>query len=138
MRLRLPSEQLAGCCWLPRFLDKARALRDGSLPWIYRRGFTSRLGLDGVFLRSFRLTGEEFVAAVRSATDDDGVAAWFLAQPGVSAERIAKWNTFAPNLGRKGHPMHLALVCVKPVIYPGLVGVKVDSFFELIARDEAA
>lgn len=138
MKLRLPLEQLAGCCWLPRFIDKARAARGGTLPWIYRRGFTSAIGIDGDFLRHFGIPGSAFVGAVRASADDAGIAAWFLAQPGVSSGAISDWNAKAPLLGRKGHPKHLFFVLAKPFIYSRRARAGTQSFFELIAQDEAA
>ena len=50
MKLCRPQEQIAGCCWLPRFADKARFYLGGRLPFLYRVAFGSRFGVDGHFL----------------------------------------------------------------------------------------
>lgn len=136
IQLRPPTVQLAGCCWLPRFSDKARLLLAGKLPLSYRLAFCSALGIDGHFLKHFGLTRANFLRGVRHAKDDDTLASWFLAQPTVTAPAIAAWNEFAPKIGAKGRPGHLVLLLVKPILYSNLRGRSVDTIFEMIAQDE--
>ncbi len=136
IRLRRPQEQLAGCCWLPRFADKARLYRDGRLPWLYRLAFGSRLGVDGYFMRYFRLSPREFLAGVVRVGDDAALAAWFLNRPGVTSQRIAGWNELAPKLGARGHPGFVTRHVVKWLLYPKSVTQPVNSLFEAIDQDE--
>jgi hypothetical protein len=81
MHLHRPQDQLAGCVWLPRFVDKARLSLDRQLPFLYQLAFGSRFGVDGYFLRHFGLSIEQFLAAVRQSTDNAALARWFLRFP---------------------------------------------------------
>ena len=136
MHVRRPQEQIAGCCWLRRFADKARLYRSGRLPFLYRLAFGSRLGVDGYFLRHFKLSLYDFIAGVTKATDDHALAQWFLAHPGVTAQRIADWNLFAPKLGARGRPGFLTRHVVKWALYPKSIRQPVNSLFEAIEQDE--
>lgn len=136
--LRPPQAQLGGCCWLPRLLDKARQGTRGDLPLLYRLLLGSAFGIDGQFLRFFRLPAGASVSALRAAADDEAALAWFLAQPGVSAERIARWNTVAPKLGAPGGPMRWSFGLVRALVYPNVPRARANSYFELIAADEAS
>ena len=138
MSPRPPRDQLAGCCWLPRFIDKARLLLTGELPFTYRAAFGSSLGVDGHFLKHFGIVRGDFIRAVRDSKDDAAVATWFLARPKVNESKIAAWNEYAPNLGAKGQPGYLAFRLVKWPFYPSLRGQSVSSIFEGIEMDETA
>ena len=138
MSPRLPREQLAGCCWLPRFSDKTRMLLAGELPLSYRLALGSPLGVDGYFLKHFALMRGDLIRAVRAAKDDDALATWFLAQPAVKEAGIAAWNDLAPKLGAKGHPGYVTFQLVKFPLYPSLRGRRVNSIFEGIELDETA
>lgn len=136
MTLRRPEEQLAGCCWLPRFADKARLFLDGRLPLFYRVAFGSPLGMDGYFLRHFKLSRRRFLAGVRQSATDDDLARWFVALPTVNSLRTEEWNRLAPNLGAKGNPGYVTRHLVKWVLYPRSVRQPVRSLFEAIEQDE--
>ena len=136
MQLPRPYDQLAGCVWLPRFAEKARRFLAQQLPLTYRAAFGSRLGIDGVFLRHFGLTVDQFLAAVRHSADNEALAKWFLALPAVTSERIARWNRRATLLGAKGHPGYLTRHLIKWVFYPKSVLDPVNSLFEAIEQDE--
>ena len=136
MHVRRPQEQIAGCCWLPRFADKARLYLSGRLPFLYRQAFSSRLGVDGFFLRHFKLALFDFTAAVAKATDDQALAQWFLAHPGATAQRIADWNLFAPKIGARGHPGCITRHVVKWALYSKSIRQPVNSLFDAIEQDE--
>jgi Domain of unknown function (DUF5069) len=136
MNLPHPREELAGCCWLPRLAAKARAGLNGELPLSYRVAFGSRVGIDGYFLRHFRLTHSEFIAATRAAADNEALAKWFLARPPVTATSIAAWNELAPRLGARHSPGYMTRHLVKWVLYPKSVLQPVGSIFEAIEQDE--
>lgn len=136
MKLPHPCAQLAGCCWLPRLAAKTRVFLRGEMPRSYRIAFGSRRGIDGYFLRHFRLEMRAVVSAVKHAKDDAALAGWFLHQPGVTPQSIAAWNEFAPRLGTKGHPAHTTLHIVKWFFYPRAILHPVDSLFEAIVQDE--
>lgn len=129
-------DQLAGCVWLPRFADKARLFLAGQLPLTYRMAFGSRLGIDGMFLRHFRLTVGQFLAAVRRSSHNEALAVWFLSLPAATPERIVEWNRRATLLGVKGHPGYFTRHLVKWVFYPKSVLTPVNSLFEAIEQDE--
>jgi hypothetical protein len=135
-KIRLPSERLANCCWLPRIADKARSLLAGDLPFLYRAAFGSPIGVDGFFLRHFQIARGDFVRAVRASADDAALADWFLAQPHVDAATIEVWNQLAPNLGRKGFPARGIFLFCGRILYPHTIRRPVGSMFEAIAQDE--
>lgn len=136
MKLRLPLARLAGCIWLPRFADKVRAHRDGTLPPDFQLAFCHPRGVDGHFFAHFEFTKETIVPAITEAADDDAVAAWFLAQSGVTADRIEAWNAAAPNIGREGHPGRAAFVFMRRRLYGEHSPVPLESAFEGIYFDE--
>lgn len=136
MKLQGPNERLAGCCWLPRFSDKARLFLNGQLPLQYRIAFGSPLGMDGYFLRHFKLSRQRFLAGVRQSRTDEDLGRWFLSLPGVNLQRIEEWNALAPNLGARGHPGYVTRHLVKWVLYPKSVHQPVRSLFEAIEQDE--
>lgn len=136
MRLRRPQERVGGCCWLPRFADKARLSFEGRLPFLYRLAFGSPLGVDGFFLRHFTLSRQRFLVGVREAKTDDDLARWFVSLPTVNARLIDEWNSLAPHLGARGHPGYVTRHLVKWVLYPKSVGRPVRSLFEAIEQDE--
>ena len=111
-----PRTRLVDCIWLPRFLAKARQVQAGQLPPDYAARFCAPDSVDDHFLTHFSLTQADALDAVKSHPDDDAFGAWFLAQPGVSAERIARWNEFAENLGRPGYPMAERFAQVRPTM----------------------
>ncbi|MSU64812.1 MAG: DUF5069 domain-containing protein [Opitutus sp.] len=89
MKLRRPTDKLAGCVWLPRFIDKARHHLAGTLDPDYVRPFCHPLATDGVFLAHFALAKEEVIGQVAAANgSDELVAAWFAQRPQCTPERI--------------------------------------------------
>ena len=138
MTLRRPTERLSDVCWLPRFIDKARALLDDTLPDEYRRRFGSSKGMDGAFLSHFGLTKEAFVEAVRSSNGSDlAVAKWFYAQPGATDKNVEDWNALAPELGKPGQPGYEVFQWTMEHIYKGSPYRGTESIFEVIEADEA-
>jgi hypothetical protein len=114
-QLHRPSDQLAGVCWLPRFIDKARAFLSGTLPNEYRERFGSSRGIDGAFLKTFGFRKEAFIDAVRASRgDDERVGGWFLAQ----------------------RPEHEVVKKMFEIKYPGAPYTGVESVFEVIEADE--
>jgi hypothetical protein len=137
MNIRRPQERLAECCWLPRFVDKARLFISGELPEDYAPFFCDRRAMDGTFLRFCKLSKETFVEAVRSSGGDDQlVEKWFLAQPAVTKERIDKWNKLAPDIGRPGQPGYDILEWAKDHVYTSYLNPEGASAFELMDLDE--
>lgn len=137
MKLRGPREQLAGVCWLPRFIDKAKLFLAGKLPQDYADGFCSSRAMDGVFLNFFALEKDSFLEAVRHGGDDGQVANWFRAQPQATPEKIRAWNDLAPRIGapgQRGYEIFSARVCER---YPDVPYTGVESAFEVIETDEA-
>mgnify|MGYP001243124770 CR=1 FL=1 len=136
MILPHPEAKLAGCIWLPRLAAKIRVHLAGGLPRSYRVALGSRVGVDGYFLRHFQLSMAQVIAAVRGAPDDEALAAWFLKQPGATAEAIANWNAQAVKLGAVGQPAYWTLCVVKWFFYPKSRFRPIESIFEAIAEDE--
>ncbi|MGB0910651.1 MAG: DUF5069 domain-containing protein [Nitrospirales bacterium] len=137
IRIRKPTAHIADCCWLPRFIDKARLWQAGDLSFFYRLAFCSSLGLDGHFLKYFQLRKHDFLKAVQDAEEnDDSVVEWFLAQTTVTAKRIAEWNAFAPHIGERGRPGYWLFHLLKWLLYPKTVRSPVNTLFQAIDQDE--
>ncbi len=136
MQLPHPLAQLAGCCWLARHVAKTRVFLSGELPFTYQLAFGKRTGIDGYFFRHFGLNKTQMLTAIRARPDHAVVAEWFLQQPGVTPDRIAAWNHFAPLLGVKGHPAYLTRLIVTPFLYPKARRQPVDGLFAAIVQDE--
>lgn len=133
--LRLPTETLAGCVFLPRFLDKLRAHAAGLLPRDYLIAFGHPRGMDGHFFQHFRFEKDAVIAAL-TALPDETAAAWFLAQPGVTPASIAAWNELAPQIGRPGQPGHRELQWMLRRVFGDAIPPQVSSSFEAILWDE--
>ena len=139
MHLRRPWDQLAGCIWLARFVDKTRLLLPDALDPEFAKVFRQPLSTDGTFLKHFELDLEAAKSAVRGAGEDDAaVGAWFLSQPGVTAERINAWNELGFELGKPGQPMERSFRFARRAYYSGAgaTEAEVDSVFSGIAWDE--
>jgi hypothetical protein len=137
MQFRSPRDELAGVCWLPRFIDKAREHLDGNLPSEYTKGFCNPRAMDGLFLASFSISKEEFLDAVSASRGDDAqIAKWFSTQAGVTRNKIAGWNALAPKIGapgQRGYEIFSKLVRER---YPNTPYTGVESVFEIIESDE--
>lgn len=82
------------------YRQSAQPVLDGTLPPEYLERFGDRRGMDGAFLRFFRLEKDAFVEGVRKSNGSDAAAAkWFYAQPGVTDEKVNDWNRLAPSSG---------------------------------------
>jgi hypothetical protein len=138
MKLRRPPEKLAGCVWLPRFIDKTRYHFAGTLEPDFQRPFCHVLATDGVFLSHFEIDKAEILAVVEASKGDDGIVAkWFEARPQYTNERVSAWNELAPNIGKKGYPAHRGFLWILQQYYGGVApDPRVDSAFTAIAYDE--
>ena len=137
MNLRRPQDTLADCCWLARMTDKVRASQKSDFPFLYRLSLGSPIGIDGFFLRHFKISFRQFRTAALQARNDENMAQWFLGQPGVNPQTIARWNEYGPKLGTPGYPGSLLRHIVKWVVYPKAVKHPVNNLFEMIEQDEA-
>jgi hypothetical protein len=126
-----PTDQLAGCMWLPRILYKARAHTAGTLPPDYARAFGAAPAVDGTFLGFFGLTIDQILAA---PDHDEAAASWFLAA--VGADRIAEWNAIAPHLGRPGYPMEARYAWARENLYAHSPAERATCIFEVLDADE--
>ncbi|MBX3737364.1 MAG: DUF5069 domain-containing protein [Candidatus Didemnitutus sp.] len=136
IRLRRPTDSLGGCLWLPRFIDKCRLHFAGALPPDYQLPFCHPRATDGAFLAHFGLTKEEALAAIARAENDDDVVAALVARGALTTEKIAAWNTLAPNLGRPGFPCEKSFAWARQHYFPTCTDPRVDSVFTAIAWDE--
>ncbi len=138
LTLRKPREALAGCMWLPRFIDKCRLHFAGTLPPDYQIAFCSPHGIDGIFLAHFGVTPAEMQTAIRTARTDEEVARWFCDQPGSTVEKTRLWNELAPNIGQPGYPgergfawarRHFLAACTDPRVVSGFTAIAWDEGF---------
>jgi hypothetical protein len=138
MRLRRPQDELAGCCWLARIVDKVRASQEGGFPLLYRLSLGSPIGIDGFFLRHFKIVFRQLREAVLENRNDETLAQWFLSQPGVNAATIANWNEYGSKLGTPGYPGSVLRHLIPWFVYPKARIHPVTSLFEMIEQDEAS
>ena len=132
MKLPCPSEELAGCVWLPRILAKARLLQSGELQEDYAARFCHPAGVDGVFLSHFGLSREDIVCA--AAMSDDKASEWFSSRN--SPERVELWNQIAVNLGRPGYPMAERFPVALATTYKHVDSRGLTTVFEVLEADE--
>ena len=71
---RSPRETLAGLVLLPRTIDKARAIVQGTAG-LYK----VTPGLSGYLLRELGVEEDAFMALIESGADDDAIADWIVA-----------------------------------------------------------
>ena len=119
----------------PRFVDKARAFLDGSLPREYRAVLGNRRGVDGQFLQHFELTKDGFLDAVREHGDDEAIERWFGGLE-ITPEQIEAWNRLAPELGRPGTAMADSFARARRLYPDTELDDDVDTVFEAICVDE--
>jgi len=131
-------DKLAGCMWLPRFIDKARHHLAGTLDPDFVRPFCHPLATDGAFFAHFGLAKEEIIRVItESKGSDDVVVDWFVRRPQGTPEKIAAWNELAPNIGKEGFPMRRGFLWALKQYYGGAApDPRVDSVFTAIAFDE--
>lgn len=83
-------ERVDGVRFLPRTIDKARALLPGGTIGAYQlRGISHKM------FKELGLDEEQFIAHVRDARNEEEVASWVRSLAG--AERIAAWNELVIN-----------------------------------------
>lgn len=132
MMLPRPTDQLAGCVWLPRILAKARLLQKALLPPDYAARFCHPSGVDGHFLAHFGLNRDEIVAA--AAKPDDAAAAWFRSR--ASDDAIRRWNETSVNFGRPGYPLADRFPVALATIYKNYASRGFTTVFEVLEADD--
>ena len=136
-RLPEPTEKLAGCVWLPRFIAKVRLHDAGKLNEDYQLAFCHPRGVDGRFLEHFGLEKDGAIRAILGCASDAECEQWFMSLPDVTSERIDAWNEFAPRIGGPGQPGERELAFMLRKIYRGEPPpVALNSSFEAILWDE--
>ena len=133
MKLPKPTERLADCVWLPRIVAKARLLAKSALPEEYESRFCHPSGVDGEFLRFFKLTKEEVVLHFEKSNQE--IADWFLSDEKRKTS-IQEWNHIALNLGRDGFPMSERLPIALSTTYKHLAARNPKTVFEALEADE--
>jgi len=97
------TETVGGVQWLPRFIDKARALRAGTLG-VYLFGQSP---IDAEFLKTAGLSYRRFMVIVDAhGADDAAVLAEIEAQRPGAADRLRAWSNVLP----KRHAVFMALL----------------------------
>jgi len=131
---RSPLEELGGLPWLPRLIDKVRALQAGTLG-----GYTAfPCGGDRHFLGVVGVDADQLKALIDSGAGDDEIAQWVNAHatPGL-AERLGTWReqALAPVSGEYRDYLVGALSELKAA-NPDLDTTRVDNFTRLICLEE--
>lgn len=136
MNIRSPYDQLAGCTWLARIVDKVRRNQEGALGGEYREYVCHPGAMDGLFLHFFDIAPDEFVNNVREHSTNENLERWFLGLHGVTAEKIRQWNDFAVPLGSDGTRYRSKFEETKKTIYSGCDNPVVQTFYDIIDWDE--
>ncbi len=88
------NEAIDGIPWLPRLIDKARAVRDGTLgTYLYGQSPT-----DASLLRALGLGHRSFAELIAGAADDEGALRSIAARDPQALERAREWGR---HLGRQ-------------------------------------
>ena len=131
---RSPLDELDGLPWLPRLIDKVRALKAGTLgeyspyPCGGDRHFLSVVGVDG----------DQLKALIDSGADDTAIAGWVNANTtGGLESRLAAYRetTVTPVTGELRVYLDGALAELKAA-RPELDTSKVDNFARLLCLEE--
>ena len=136
MNIRSPYDQLAGCTWLARIVDKIRRDQEGTLGTEYQEYLCNPAATDGLFLYFFDLDADELVDNVCKHSTDEDLEIWFLGLHGVTPETISQWNDFAVSFGSNGPRSRLKFEEVLDTIYSGCDDPEVHTFYDLIDWDE--
>ena len=136
MNIRSPYDQLAGCTWLARIVDKVQRDQEGTLSGEYREYLCNPRAMDGLFLHFFDIAPDEFVNNVRQHSTDEDLERWFLGLHGVTPETISQWNDFAVPLGSDGTHSRSKFEAALKTIYSGCDDPAVQTFYDIIDWDE--
>lgn len=136
MDIRSPYDQLAGCTWLARIVDKIRRDQEGTLGEAYQEYLCNPSATDGLFLYFFDIDSDDFVDNVRRGLTDADLEKWFLGLEGVTPEIICQWNDFAVSLGSNGERSRLMFEEALNNIYSECDDPEVQTFYDLIDWDE--
>ncbi len=138
MKLRRPTDRLADCLWLPRFIDKTRHHLAGTLEPDFALPFCHPVATDGLFLAHFEIGKDEIIRLIADSKGSNAlVAQWFEGRPQYTPERVKAWNEQAPNIGKEGHPGRRGFLWILKQYYGGIPpDPRVDSAFTAIAFDE--
>jgi hypothetical protein len=120
---RKPRAALDGIVFLPRSIDKARAMLPGGDPGPYNiPGFTTMM------LDTFGIAADAFVAAVAAAATDDDVVSYVRAN--TTQAKIEEWNAWSDTREPRGGDRVAALES-----YPWL-GERPDLIYGLDVLEE--
>ena len=136
MSIRSPYDQLAGCTWLARIVDKIRRDQEGTLGEEYQEYLCNPSATDGLFLYFFGIDSDELVANVYEGLTDADLETWFLGLEEVTPETIGQWNDFAVSLGSNGERSRLMFEEALNNIYSECDDPEVQTFYDLIDWDE--
>ena len=136
MNIRSPYDQLAGCTWLPRIIDKIRRAQEGTLGEEYQEYLCNPSATDGLFMYFFSIDSDELVDNVCAGLTDANVEKWFLGLEDVTPEKISQWNDFAVSFGANGERSRLMFEEALQTIYSECDDPDVQTFYDLIDWDE--
>ena len=136
MNIRSPYDQLAGCTWFARIVDKIRRDQEGTLSEEYQEYLCNPSATDGLFMYFFGIDSDELVDKVCEVLIDADLEKWFLGLEEVTPETISQWNDFAVSLGSNGERSRLMFEEALNNIYSGCDDPAVQTFYDLIDWDE--
>jgi hypothetical protein len=130
---RSPLAELNGFPWLPRLIDKVRALQAGTLG-----EYTAYpCGGDKGFLGAFNIDADQLKALIFSGATDEAIGAWVKEHATVDADKLAtykKRNT-SPVTGEYADYLKGAVAELKKA-RPELDVSPIDNFARLICVEE--
>ena len=136
MNIRSPYDQLAGCTWLARIVDKIRRDQEGTLGEAYQEYLCNPSATDGLFLYFFDIDSDDFVDNVCRHSTDEDLERWFLGLDSVTPETTGQWNDFAVLFGTNGPLARSKFEEALETIYSGCDDPAVQTFYDVIDWDE--
>jgi len=131
-----PNEKLAGLVWLPRMLDKARKMRDGTLDEAYHPNLGK--GHDARCCNFLKVEYEAIRSKIADGLDDEAMAAWCF-EVGRKPDDfdIEIWNAYMIKLGTLDENPGLAeFIAQRKEAYGIQDREDIRTFFQLIDKDE--
>ncbi len=128
---RSPHEELDGLVFLPRTIDKLRALLPGGNPGVY---FINGkiLGMSGYLLERLGIAQAELLEAVAAASNDEDIAAWLR-----SRTDVTRYGEIGATI-RKIKPKHTADPAYFAELYSETIALhpELERIIDIVAADD--
>ena len=133
---RSPREEMAGWCYLPRFVDKIRLHLAGQLHADYQPNFCVK-GFDAIWLKAAGVSGEQMIEVVRQSITDGQVCDWVRQHVQCTDADKANFRERMLNHGRDPDNTELRALLQKRKADAGMASREdIQCFVDFIDADE--